>query len=482
MSEGLREKGLRLLPPVDEVIRDIRVSKLLAEGHSRSVVLDSVRSILAEERQRILSGVAPESNINKKEEFFDFIVLKSLAAVRLSSRPNLRRVINATGVVIHTNLGRSVLSPRARQAVSEVISGYSNLELDLDTGQRGSRYAPVEPLLTRLTGAEAALVVNNNAAAVLLALSTLAKGREIIVSRGQLVEIGGSFRIPEVMEQSGARLVEVGTTNKTHPDDYRRAINENTTLLLHVHTSNYRIIGFTSETTVAEMVAIGREYSLPVMSDLGSGFLVDLGSYGLPPEPTVQEVVEAGPDIVTFSGDKLLGGPQAGVIVGKRRFIDAMKKNPLTRALRIGKMTVAALEATLREYLDRERVLKEAPTLKMLTASQSELGRKVSELAGCLIKALGDKAEVKVENNMSAVGGGAMPAAALPTLVVAVRPRKISAGELQSILRQGEPAVMGRVQEDKLLLDVRTICDTEFHPLAEALVGALEQRKGVEEI
>ncbi len=483
MSEGLREKSLRLLPPVDEVLRDVRVSKLLAEGHPRSIVLDSVRAVLAEERQNILSGVAPDGKINKKEEFLDLIVLRSLADVQRSSRSNLRRVINATGVVLHTNLGRSVLSRRARQAIIEVTSGYSNLELDLDTGLRGSRYAPLEPLLTRLTGAQAALVVNNNAAAVLLALSTLARGRESIVSRGQLVEIGGSFRIPEVMEQSGARLVEVGTTNKTHPDDYRRAVNENTALLLHVHTSNYRIVGFTSETTVAEMVSIGREYSLPVMSDLGSGFLVDLSSYGLPPEPTVQEVVGAGPDIVTFSGDKLLGGPQAGIIVGKRHLIELMKKNPLNRAVRIGKMTVAALEATLREYLDEEkRVAREVPTLKMLTRTQSELEQKVSELAGCLIDALGNKAEVKVERSVSAVGGGAMPTAALPTPVAVVRPREISAGELQAILRQGEPAVMGRVQEDKLLLDVRTICDTEFHSLVEALAGALEQRKGVGEI
>ncbi len=478
MSKELKKKSLRLLPSVDEVIRDFRLSELLAEGCPRGVVLDSVRVILAEERQRILSGDAMDAKIKKKDEYLDLVVLKSLATIGQALRHNLRRVINATGVVIHTNLGRSLLSRSAGQAVYEVVSGYSNLELDLDTGLRGSRYAPLEPLLTRLTGAQAALVVNNNAAAVLLALNTLAKGREVVVSRGQLVEIGGSFRIPEVMEQSGARLVEVGTTNKTHPDDYRRAVNENTALLLHVHTSNYRIVGFTSETTVPGIVAIGRECSLPVMSDLGSGFFVNLSSYGLPLEPRVQEIMGAGPDVVTFSGDKLLGGPQAGVIVGKRHIIEMMKKNPLTRALRIDKMTVAALEATLREYLyEEQKVIEEVPTLKMLTIAKSQLRKKALELASCLIDALGDRAEVKVGESTSAVGGGAMPTAALPTVVVTVRPRKISAGELQTALRRGEPAVMGRVQEDKLLLDVRTICDTEFHLLVEALASVLKQQK-----
>ena len=258
-------------------------------------------------------------------------------------------------------MGRALLSERARQAVNDVASRYSNIELDLESGRRGSRYAHLEGLLKSLTGAEAVLVVNNNAAAVLLALSTLARDREVIVSRGQLVEIGGSFRVPEVMAQSGARLVEVGATNKTHPDDYRRAISPDTALLLHVHTSNYRIIGFTRETTISELVEIGRSSSLPVMSDLGSGFLFDLSGYGLPPEPTVREVVEAGPDVVTFSGDKLLGGPQAGIIIGRKELVERMKKNPLTRAVRIDKMTVAALEATLREYLDQDRAIREIP-------------------------------------------------------------------------------------------------------------------------
>jgi L-seryl-tRNA(Ser) seleniumtransferase len=474
MSGNYVEKSLRQLPSVDEVLRDGRVMEML-EIHPRSVILEAVRSVVADERKEILSGSNTPQMEMKKEEYLDRVVEKSAAAVKISVRSNLRRVINATGVVLHTNLGRALLSERARDAVNIVASNYSNLELDLETGRRGSRYSALEHLLTSLTGAEDALVVNNNAAAVLLALSTVASGREVIVSRGQLVEIGGSFRIPEVMAQSGAKLVEVGATNKTHPDDYRKAVSGETAMLLHVHTSNYRIIGFTRETTVSELVAIGREYKLPVMSDLGSGFLVDLSLYGLPLEPTVQEVLGAGPDIVTFSGDKLLGGPQAGIIVGRRHYIEKMKRNPLTRAVRIDKMTVAALEATLREYQDKEKAIMEIPTLKMLTVNQEILEKRASELAGLFESVIDkNKAQFIVEKGMSAVGGGAMPTADLPTAVVAVSPFNINAGELQAALRRGEPAVMGRVQEDKLILDLRTISDAEFQLLAEAVLSALK--------
>lgn len=381
---------LRLLPSVDEVLREERVVREL-EGQPRSVVVQAVREVLAKERRRLLAGVRPEDENKGKEFILEQTVLETLGAVRQSVRPNLRPVINATGVVLHTNMGRALLSERARQAVNDVASRYSNIELDLESGRRGSRYAHLEGLLKSLTGAEAVLVVNNNAAAVLLALSTLARDREVIVSRGQLVEIGGSFRVPEVMAQSGARLVEVGATNKTHPDDYRRAISPDTALLLHVHTSNYRIIGFTRETTISELVEIGRSSSLPVMSDLGSGFLFDLSGYGLPPEPTVREVVEAGPDVVTFSGDKLLGGPQAGIIIGRKELVERMKKNPLTRAVRIDKMTVAALEATLREYLDQDRAIREIPTLRMLTGTRDILQQRGSRLAELLREAAGKK-------------------------------------------------------------------------------------------
>lgn len=469
MNREKHERILRLLPAVDEILREEKITEMISL-HPRNVVVQAAREALTEERRKILSGVAAEED---EAGYKKLVVENTLLRINSSTRPGLRRVINATGVVLHTNLGRALLSEKARNAVSMVASDFSNLELDLDTGGRGSRYASLESLLSTLTGAEAAMVVNNNAAAVLLALGTIAENREVIVSRGQLVEIGGSFRVPDVMAQSGAILVEVGTTNKTYPEDYQRAINQNTALLLHVHTSNYRIIGFTRETTVSELVGIGRSFGLPVMSDLGSGFLVDLSRYGLTHEPTVQEVVFAGPDVVTFSGDKLLGGPQAGIIIGRRQFIDKMKENPLARALRIDKLTVAALEATLRHYLDKERAVREIPTLMMLTLTEEKLRERASRLAGMLCSGLKDSAEISVEAGKSAVGGGAMPTADMPTAVVTVRPKFLSAGSLQASLRRGEPAVIGRVQDNGLHLDVRTVSDIDLEILADAVIAIL---------
>lgn len=467
MDKKALAQVLRLLPSVDEVLRDGRVAELMTAYH-RSMVVEAVRASLAGERRRLLEGAKIEEEMSKKS-YLDLIAIKTVAAFHLSVCTGLRPVINATGVILHTNLGRALLSENARRAVHEVASSYSNLELGLATGRRGSRYAPLEPVLTTLTGAEAALVVNNNAAAVLLALSTLAKGREVIVSRGQLVEIGGSFRVPEVMAQSGAKLVEVGATNKTYPDDYRKAINEHTALLLHVHTSNYQIIGFTREITIKELVELGQTFSLPVMSDLGSGSLLDLSRYGLPAEPTVQEIVAAGSDVVTFSGDKLLGGPQAGIIVGRRRFIDQMKKHPLLRAIRVDKMTVAALEATLQTYLDEKRAIEEVPVLQMLTAPADLLEKKAEHLAGLVRAVIEDMAEVEIGKGLSLVGGGALPAAELPTAVVKIKPRAASADDWRSALMQGEPAVVSRVQDGSLTLDVRTVRDSELPKLAKAI-------------
>ncbi|MQL52053.1 L-seryl-tRNA(Sec) selenium transferase [Desulfofundulus thermobenzoicus] len=469
---------LRQLPSVDEILRAPRTAELLEE-YPRPLVVEAVREGLDRWRRAILNNEI--SGEIRREEILPRLAADIGRLVHHRARRNLRRVINATGVVLHTNLGRAVLSPSAREAVQMVAAGYSNLELNLDSGKRGSRYAPLEGLLARLTGAEAAIVVNNNAAAVLLALSTLAREREVIVSRGQLVEIGGSFRIPEVMAQSGAKLVEVGATNKTYPDDFRRVINQETALLLHVHASNYRIIGFTREITIAELVALGKEYNLPVMSDLGSGFLVDLSGCGLPPEPTVQEVVAAGPDVVTFSGDKLLGGPQAGIIVGRRQYIEKMKKNPLTRAIRIDKMTVAALEATLRAYLEPEKAMVEIPTLYMLTTPLEKLEEEARALAEELQKMAGSLAQIAVERTVSRVGGGAMPTADLPSLAVTVWPCQMNSEELAARLRSSEPAVMGRVQEDRLVLDVRTVLPGERGMLARVVAAALDpERKGAE--
>jgi len=499
MSNNEKELILRQLPSVDEVLREDKIA-LLLNKYPRMLVLGAVRGSLDDRRRRILEGAAGWQDrdgvstrvggtfpavddsagegfvwtLPGKEVFLAEIVKEVERMVYLAARPNLRPVINATGVVLHTNLGRALLSKRAGQAVQTAVEGYSNLELDLESGRRGSRYAHLEDILMTLTGVESAMAVNNNAAAVLLALSTLAGDREVIVSRGQLVEIGGSFRIPEVMAQSGARLVEVGATNKTRPDDYRRAITDQTALLLHVHTSNYRIIGFTQETGIEELVQIGHEYNIPVMSDLGSGFLLDLQRFGLPEEPAVQAVAAAGVDVITFSGDKLLGGPQAGIILGRRECVERMKKNPLTRAIRVDKMTVAALEATLREYLDEEMALREIPTLRMLTVDLAALQKKAGGLAGMLREMIGEEAAVSVVEGFSAVGGGAMPAAVLPTASVSVSPYTISVADLMEALRVGEPAVIGRIQDEKLLLDVRTIQENEISLLAEAVQKAIK--------
>lgn len=449
---------LRHLPSVDEVLREGAVQAML-EVHPRVLVVESIRETLDEIRRRVLDG--REFGSGRAEILAD-VVSRSVERVQRKTRPVLRRVLNGTGVVLHTNLGRAILSAPARRAVEQVTADYCNLEFNLETGKRGTRYSLVEDLLVRLTGAESALVVNNNAAAVLLALGTLAAGREVIVSRGQLVEIGGSFRIPDVMQQSGARLVEVGTTNKTYQRDYRQAITESTALLLNVHTSNYRIVGFTHETSIAELAELGRETGLPVMSDLGSGFLIDLSPYGLPYEPTVQETVGQGADVVTFSGDKLLGGPQAGIIVGRKEIVDRMKKNPLTRALRVDKQTLAALQATLREYLDPVQALQTIPTLRMLTVRPEELRRKAERLAAMLQEIPGSRLKVTLEKGVSQVGGGAMPTAGPETTLVALEPLGMSVDHLASRLRDTDPAVIGRVQDLKLFLDPRTLREEEF--------------------
>ena len=373
-----------------------------------------------------------------------------LAHVRAGLRPRLRPVLNATGVVVHTNLGRSVLAEEARQAVALAAGGYCNLELNLGTGGRGSRYELVEELICRLSGAEAALVVNNNAAAVLLMLDGFCKGGEVIVSRGELVEIGGSFRIPEVMEKSGARLREVGATNRTHLRDYAAAINENTRALLRVHTSNYRIVGFHAAVPLPELASLARERGLPLFEDLGSGSFMDFSLYGLPNEPTVPSVLAGGADLVTFSGDKVLGGPQAGIIAGRREMVDALKRDPLTRALRCDKLCLAALEATLRLYLDRARAL-----------------------AARLRKALGEACAVSVRPNVSRVGGGAFPQYDLPTSLVCLKPARLSATALKNALLDTDPPLLGRLEDDHFCLDPRTLESNEYPPLLRALQTAL---------
>ncbi|MCR6545631.1 L-seryl-tRNA(Sec) selenium transferase [Dehalobacterium formicoaceticum] len=457
------------LPGVDELLLNERIKAI--HDVPRQVILDGIRNTLKEYRHQL--GVNPERYQHKEELQRDILndIIKEIAR---REKPQLRKVINATGIVLHTNLGRALLSGKAWKSVEIAATGYSNLELNLATGHRGSRYAHVEELITRLTGAESCLVVNNNAAAVLLALNTLAKGKETIVSRGELVEIGGSFRIPDVMEQSGSHLVEVGTTNKTYRSDYEQKIGSETSLLLKVHTSNYRIIGFTQETDIKDLVTLGKEFHLPVMHDLGSGSLFDLKGRGIGDEPTVQQIIASGADVVTFSGDKLLGGPQAGIIAGKDQYISLMKKNPLTRALRIDKMTVAALEATLRSYLDMEGALQEIPTLEMLTRPLNVLKEQAQELKALIAKELTSFMDISVEEGVSQVGGGSLPGKYLPTYLVLLKLKKQKVEQFVHALREGEPGVLTYVRDDQVILDPRTVLASQY----ECLVSALKKGCG----
>jgi len=437
-------------------------------------VVDAIRSCLKGLREELLH---PEGPSEIDESFFSFDRLIPLLENELAhrTRPSLRYVINATGVVIHTNLGRSPLHASALQHLVEVSKAYSNLEFDLERGERGSRYSHVEEILCRLCGAEAAMVVNNNAGAVLLVLNTLAEGREVIVSRGELVEIGGAFRIPEVMKRSGALLREIGTTNRTHLNDYQKTIGPQTALLLKVHTSNFRVLGFTSEISLPELVRLGKEHRIPVMEDLGSGCLIDLTRYGLGKEPTVQDVMKTGVDVVTFSGDKLLGGPQAGIILGSKKTLDLVKANPLTRALRIDKLTLAALESTLLLYLDEKKAVEEIPTLQMLTADRHRLKRRGKRLLKRLTGV--DGVEALMREDLSQAGGGSLPLQELPTLVIALRSSVLSANDLELSLRKGDPPVPCRIGRGEIILDLRTIFDEEVPLVAEGIGKALASAK-----
>lgn len=461
--------NLRRLPAVDRLLQVDPLPRLLAV-YPRPWVVDAVRSILEAERQAILQGSEP-SCAQK---------LARRAAQRLQARlrPTLRPVINATGIVLHTNLGRAPLEASVLEAATAIGRSYSSLEFDLATGRRGSRYVHVVEILRLLTGAEDALVVNNNAAAVLLALHTLARGRQVIVSRGQLVEIGGGFRVPEVMASSGARLVEVGTTNKTYLEDYRRAVTSETALFLRVHTSNYRLVGFTYQPPAAELAGLGHSLGLPVMEDLGSGLLIDLSPWRIKGEPLVSASLAAGLDVVTFSGDKLLGGPQAGIILGRQHFIEPMKKNPLLRALRVDKLTLGLLESTLRLYLDPQEAVRRLPVLRFLTASPAELEKKARLLAGLLQAAVGSRAAITVVRGVSQAGGGSLPGVELPTYLVQVQPHGMAVETLAEALREADPPVIVRRTHQRCLLDVRTITEGEFPALGRGFQAVLGEVGG----
>jgi len=451
---------LRKLPKVDILLQHSKVEEAF-ENNSRVLVIEAVREALEDTRKNILEGNIQEFTIEDIVKTFSDILAKK-------NKPKLRKVINAAGIVIHTNLGRSLLCNKAVNQVEDIIKNYNNLEYDIDKGARGSRYSHIEDIIKEITGAEAALVVNNNAAAVMLVLNTLCEEKEAIVSRGQLVEIGGSFRVPEVMKFSKAKLVEVGTTNRTHLYDYENNITENTGVLLKVHTSNFKILGFTEEVSAEELTKLGEKYDVPVVEDIGSGVLINLQSYGLSYEPTVQESVKKGIDVITFSGDKMLGGPQAGIIIGKKKYIDKIKKNQLTRALRVGKMTLAALEATLKCYLDEETAIKEIPTLNMMLTPPEEIKKKAQLLKRKLSTAP-RHFSFHIEEDYSMVGGGSMPEEKLKTYVVKVKSSKFSAKELEGELRNYETPIISRISNDEIYLDLRTIFKEDFEIILNAL-------------
>lgn len=452
---------LRQIPKIDDLLRalDTKCSKYPAK-----LLTELAREVTEELRDSIRLGKTQQ--IPAMAELCQQICLRA----ETSSLPNLREIVNATGITIHTNLGRSCLSEEAAKAVYQISRRYSTLEYDIENGARGSRHSHVQSILCRLTGAEDAMVVNNNAAAVLLILSALGSGGQVVVSRGELVEIGGSFRIPEIMEQCGCKLHEVGATNKTHLRDYERAIDENTRALLKVHTSNYRIMGFCESVPLAQLVTLAHNNSLPVLEDLGSGCLVSLTDLGIHDEPTVQESIQAGVDIVSFSGDKLLGGAQAGIIVGRSTYIELLKKHPLARAVRVDKMTLAALEATLNTYLDPERAKREIPTLHSLFRSQEEMSLLANSLC-CALVEIGVAAEV-IQTEVQ-VGGGSVPCHMLPSYAVSVVPKSCSVDALEEHLRLRERPIIGRINHDRYLLEVRTLWDEDIPDIVRAVTEAL---------
>lgn len=465
MDKANIKDHLRNIPQVGEVLKFEEVNSLL-KVYSRKLIVEAIREVLDKKRRKILEN----GELVSLEELHLSEEVRKRVEEKLEY--SLKRVINAIGVVIHTNLGRSLLPNSAISHLIEVAKYYNNLEFDLEKGKRGLRYSHVEPLLCELTGAEAAMVVNNNAGAVFLILNTLAYGKKVIVSRGQLIEIGGSFRIPDVMKSSGAILVEVGTTNRTHIYDYENAIDEQTALLLKVHMSNYKIVGFTKEVPLEELVELGKRYHILTVEDLGSGNFILLSKYGLEKEPTVQEVILAGVDVVSFSGDKLLGGPQAGIILGKREFVDKIKKNPINRALRIDKFTLAALESTLKLYKDEELAIREIPTLRLLTMSPKTLYMRARRLKNRLKRLEG--LSVQIKESISRVGGGALPIQTLPTFVVAIRPMNISAARFEERMRYGKPPIIGRIEEDEVLLDMRTVQDEDIPLILKVIKQTLE--------
>ncbi|MEN6583536.1 MAG: L-seryl-tRNA(Sec) selenium transferase [Armatimonadota bacterium] len=457
---------LRMLPSVEELMNTPEVAQL-AEEHDRDLVVHAARSVIDSTRSEIIKS----GQLDKAEEIVSLKSISSrvVSCVEAKFSPSLRWAINAAGIILHTGLGRAVMSEKAIEAVNDVIKGYCTLATDIEKGQRCSRDVHFSDLLCEITGAEAATAANNNAAATMLVLNTLAKGKEVIISRGQLVEIGGSFRMPDVMESSGAIMREVGTTNKTHLRDYAAAINENTGAILRVHMSNYRIVGFFEEPSIEDMAKLAREHGLPIIDDLGSGALFDLREFGLESEPMVRDSIKEGVDVACFSGDKLIGGPQAGIMVGKANVIRHIKKNPLARALRIGKMEVAALEATLRLFLEPGKLKQTHPTYRMLSLTVDEIQTRAQAVANHLLDSISDHAEISVIDGSSQVGSGSVPAEMMPTRLLGVRPISMSADALARKLRRSSPPIFARIHQEAVLFDFRTIQPNEDELVERAL-------------
>lgn len=456
----MREK-LRELPSVNELLQHSKLQPAF-ESFNYEWVKEQVQEEIDNTRSSILAG----NDVSVVDDEMIERVLENLARLSQSS---LRAVINGTGTILHTNLGRALLSEPAVDAMVNVAKQYNNLEYSIEEGQRGTRYEHIESIISQLTGAESALLVNNNAAAVMLILTTFTQGKEVLISRGELVEIGGSFRIPDVITSGGAKLREVGSTNKTHIRDYQVGINEETGAIIRVHTSNYRVVGFTDKVSDQELVDLAQQHDIPVFNDLGSGLLVDLQEYGLSYEPTVEEMIQVGYDLVSFSGDKLLGGPQAGIIAGKKKYIDQLKKHPLLRALRSDKFTIAALEATLMSYFNLDKALEEIPTLKMITVTQEDLKVKADKLAELINNSKGFDATV--EKGTSQIGGGSYPEEHIPTFLVSVSHEICNEAQLEYGLRLGETPIICRIKEGKIQFDVRTIKEEDF----QVIVKSLEQ-------
>jgi L-seryl-tRNA(Ser) seleniumtransferase len=458
-----KQELLKSIPAVNDILSEKKSEKIKNE-YSRDDLLEGIRYVTDKLRNQILADDFSQTSFDQDLLKADNILVSVNDYLNSIYQPEMSPAINATGVVIHTNLGRSLLADSAAEAVNNVAKHYSTLEIDKDSGERGDRYSSVQNIIKKLTGAEAALVVNNNAAAVTLVLAAIAEDKEVVISRGELVEIGGSFRVPEVMEQSGAKLVEVGSTNKVYLKDYLNAVTEETGAFLKVHTSNYRIKGFTATVDAEELVNDAHQQDIPVIEDLGSGIIFDLQSYGLPYEPTVKESIDAGIDLVTFSGDKLLGGPQAGIIVGKKRYIEKLEYHPLLRALRVDKFTLAALEATLKLYRNFDEAVDKIPTLKMLTEADLKVKKRAEKLLSYIDK--NDNFRLEIEKDTARIGGGSYPLTEIKTYILTIESKLISSEKLAYKLRQTEMPIFSRIKNQKLIIDLKTVQENEIELLA----------------